>query len=275
MNKQRIKFNPLSNKNDYLRANFWDKYAEDFVSIGDALSSWSYFKGELQICRQYLKNRNKTGRFLKLDLWNEVHHTPLIDYIYDYYDELHGIDIAPGLVKRASKNLKDKGLTVTTKVGDIRSLPYKDNYFDFIYTMGTIEHIPNPFDAVKEIYRVLKPGGRAVIGVPNKYEWFGKSIILDILADTGFKEDGRELSYSWNELECMINCADLKIISKTGPYFMPWFIRLADWYFYQKSPKLKYLMSPFIYFCDLLSRSNYLRSHGSLLAAVVEKPKHV
>jgi SAM-dependent methyltransferase len=275
MSKQTIKFNPLSNTDDRLRSAFWDEYADNFVSIGDALSSASYFKGELIICRQYLKNRKKSGRFLKLDLWNEVHHTPLIDHIHKYYNEVHGIDIAPGLVKKAQENLKRKGLKVVTKVGDIRALPYKDNYFDFIYTMGTVEHIPNPFDAVKEIFRVLKPGGRAVIGVPNKYEWFGKSIILDILADTGFKEDGRELSYSWNELSLMVKCAGFKMVAKTGPYFMPWFIRLADWYFYQKSPKLKYLMSPFIYVCDLLSNSNYLRSHGSLLAAVVEKPKNV
>ena len=41
--------------------------------------------------------------------------------------------------------------------------------------MGTIEHLPDPKVAMREICRVLKKGGRAIIGVPNKYEWFGKS----------------------------------------------------------------------------------------------------
>ena len=141
--------------------------------------------------------------------------------------------------------------------------------------MGTIEHIPQPIDAMREIYRVLKPGGRAVIGVPNKYEWFGKSIILDVLADTGFKEDGRELSYGWKELRQELEYCGFKVIAQTGPYFMPWFICLGDWFFYQKSPKFKYLFLPLIFICDQLSNIEFLRSHGSLLAPVVEKPKNV
>ena len=273
--KSITKFNPLSNKNDSQRANFWDKYARDFISIGEALSSDSYFQGELRICNQYLRKPKKGGRFLKLDLWNEVHHTPLLDSIWKYYDEVHGVDIAPNLVANAAKRLKAKKIKVTTRVGDIRKLPYSDNYFDFVYTMGTIEHIPHPIDAMKEIYRVLRPGGRAVIGVPNKYEWFGKSIILDILADTGFKEDGRELSYGWKNLITELETCGFRILAQTGPYFMPWFIRLADWFLYQKSPRLKHVMWPFIFACNQLSRVEFLCRHGSLLAPVVEKPNHV
>jgi len=268
-----MNFNPLSNKNDHLRASFWDKYANEFVSIRDALSSHSYFNGELRICQQFLTFPKKRGRFLKLDLWNEVHHTPLLDLIWKNYDEVHGLDIAPKLVALASERLKAKKIPVKTKVGDIRKLPYPDNYFDFVYTMGTIEHIPQPIDAMREIYRVLKPGGRAVIGVPNKFEWFGKSIILDVLADTGFKEDGRELSYGWKDLAVELESCGFKVIAKTGPYFMPWFIRLIDWYLYQKSPRFKYVMWPFVVICDLLSQIEFLRSHGSLLSPVVQKPK--
>lgn len=271
MKTSSIKFNPLSNKNESLRAKFWDNYAKNFVSISDALSSVSYFKGELRICNQYLRRQNNHGKFLKLDLWNEVHHTPLLDHVWKNYDEVYGIDIAPNLVAEAAKRLKAKKIKVKTKVGDIRKLPYADNFFDFVYTMGTIEHIPQPSDAMREIYRVLKPGGRAIIGVPNRYEWFGKSIILDILADTGFKEDGRELSYGWRDLSQELEACGFRVIAKTGPYFMPWFIRLADWFFYQKSPKLKYLLCPLIFICDQLSQIEFLRSHGSLLAPVVEK----
>ena len=173
----------------------------------------------------------------------------------------------------AKKRLKAKGLKVKAVVGDIRKLPYPSNYFEYIYTMGTIEHIPRPIEAMKEIYRVLKPGGRAVVGVPNKYEWFGKSIILDILADTGYKEDGREHSFSWKEITDDLNKCGFRVVAKTGPYFMPWFIRLIDWYLYQRSPKLKYVMAPFVWVCDLLTNSSFLRSHGSLLAPIAEKPK--
>lgn len=269
----KIKFDPLKDEDEHLRAEFWDSYADNFISITGALSSRSYFKGELRLCNRYLR-RKRGGKFLKLDLWNEVHHTPLIDYIWKDYSEIHAIDIAPRLVAKARKNFKQKKIPVKTKAGDIRNLPYPGNSFDFVYTMGTIEHIPRPIEAVREIYRVLKPGGRAVIGVPNKYEWFGKTIILNVLADTGFKEDGRERSFGWTELIYDLESCGFKIIAKTGLYFMPWFIRLVDWYFYQRSPKLKYLMFLPIAVCDFLGQFKFLRSHSSLLVPVVEKSRN-
>ncbi len=46
-------------------------------------------------------------------------------------------------------------------------LPFKDESFDLVFTSSTLEHIPEREKAVREIKRVLKPGGRAVIIVPN------------------------------------------------------------------------------------------------------------
>lgn len=270
----KAKFRPLEDKNDHLRAEFWDKFADNFVSITGSLSSRSLFKGELRLCSTYLKPRRKSGKFLKLDLWNEVHNTPIMENVYEFYNEVHGVDIAPRLVKRARENMKKKGIPLKAKVGDIRKLPYKNSSFDYIFTMGTIEHIPKPVVAMREIYRVLKPGGRAVIGVPNKYEWFGKSVALNFLADTGLKGDGREKSYGWKQLIAELESCGFGIVEMEGPYFMPWFIRLADWFFYQKSRRLKYLLFVPIWISDWLSSFKFLRTHGgSLLSPVVEKPK--
>ncbi len=269
---KKIIFDPLKNANEDFRAKFWDDYAESFVPITGALSTQSYLGGEIYLCEKYLKPKNKSGKFLKLDLWNEVNHTPVIDNIWMFYDEIHGIDIAPKLVKKAIQILKQKKIPLKAKLGDIRKLPYKSNYFDYVYTMGTIEHIPDPSVAIEEIYRVLKPGGIAVIGVPNKYEWFGKSIVLDILSEIGAKKDNKEFSFGWKNLTKLLETNGFIIKAKTGTYFMPWFIRLIDWYLYQKSPRLKYVMFLPIKFCDLLSKINFFRSHGSLLAPVVIKP---
>ena len=50
---------------------------------------------------------------------------------------------------------------------DITHLKYPDNYFDFILCSHVLEHIPNDIDAMKELYRVLKPNdGFGILQVP-------------------------------------------------------------------------------------------------------------
>lgn len=49
---------------------------------------------------------------------------------------------------------------------DITDIPYTDNYFDVIYCSHVLEHIPGDIDAMKELYRVLKDDGWAVLQVP-------------------------------------------------------------------------------------------------------------
>lgn len=51
-------------------------------------------------------------------------------------------------------------------VGDIHNLPLADNSQDAIICIAVLEHIENPFKAMAEMYRVLKPGGYCFIYVP-------------------------------------------------------------------------------------------------------------
>ena len=50
--------------------------------------------------------------------------------------------------------------------GDICSMPYRDKTFGFVFATDIIEHIEDHQAALKEITRVLKPGGHAIITVP-------------------------------------------------------------------------------------------------------------
>jgi SAM-dependent methyltransferase len=49
---------------------------------------------------------------------------------------------------------------------DIRQMPFEDNTFDALICNHVLEHIDNELQATKEIYRVLKPGGWAILQVP-------------------------------------------------------------------------------------------------------------
>lgn len=50
---------------------------------------------------------------------------------------------------------------------DICDLPFNDNEFDYIFCNHVLEHIPDDTKAIKELYRVLKPGGTGVFQVPQ------------------------------------------------------------------------------------------------------------
>jgi 2-polyprenyl-3-methyl-5-hydroxy-6-metoxy-1,4-benzoquinol methylase len=75
---------------------------------------------------------------------------------------LHGLDVAPGGIKIASNWVKGANFYLA----DARSLPFKSNTFDYLLCTEVLEHVEGD-DAVKECYRVLKPGGVALITVPN------------------------------------------------------------------------------------------------------------
>lgn len=55
------------------------------------------------------------------------------------------------------------------KISDIENqgIPYPDNYFDFVYSKSVIEHFYYPENMVREMFRILKPGGLAITLCPS------------------------------------------------------------------------------------------------------------
>jgi predicted SAM-dependent methyltransferase len=51
------------------------------------------------------------------------------------------------------------------------NLGFIDNVFDEVYCFEVLEHLISPFNALKEIHRVIKPNGRVVVTVPNVWYW--------------------------------------------------------------------------------------------------------
>ena len=77
-------------------------------------------------------------------------------------------DLSPGMVKVALRNAENLGLDVDGRVADAERIPYDDNTFDLVVGHAVLHHIPDVEQALSEVLRVLKPGGRFVFaGEPS------------------------------------------------------------------------------------------------------------
>jgi ubiquinone/menaquinone biosynthesis C-methylase UbiE len=113
-----------------------------------------------------------------------------------------GLDFSQTMVNEAT--ILNKSFIDAKKVtfvnGSIENLPFNDNSIDYVTTTNTVYFWPNLKENAKEIYRVLKPNGKVLIGyrpkeLMNKIELtkhgfnkFTKKEIEDLLNDTGFLE---------------------------------------------------------------------------------------
>ncbi len=71
-------------------------------------------------------------------------------------------DISPGMVEVAQRNATALGLTVRGRVADAETLPFPDATFDLVVGHAVLHHIPDVGLALREVLRVLRPGGRFV-----------------------------------------------------------------------------------------------------------------
>ena len=99
----------------------------------------------------------------------------------DRITEAHGSDISIGMLRVCRKNAQKAGANTTLTQSDAQSLPYRDESFDFITCHAILHHVPHPDQVVREVHRLLKPGGRALIFEPTRY---GTELVFTVMRYT-------------------------------------------------------------------------------------------
>lgn len=115
---------------------------------------------------QYLKSKI-IQHFLALDLKDrEILEVASGQSIFAALFDQSNIIILVDINKKLLNENKVGKLLV---VADAENLPFKNNSFDFIYTVGLIHHLPNQLKGLKEIKRVVKSDGQIFISEPTKW----------------------------------------------------------------------------------------------------------
>ena len=74
-----------------------------------------------------------------------------------------GVDLSPAMLHHAAAILTAEGVTAELEQADARCLPYRACEFDTVVSAHMLEHLPAPFAALREMARVLRPGGLFVV----------------------------------------------------------------------------------------------------------------
>lgn len=77
--------------------------------------------------------------------------------------EVTGLDISHTFVDLAKQNGARAGVRVDFRHGSASDMPFDDGQFDFVYCRAAFKNFSEPVRALREMYRVLKPAGRALI----------------------------------------------------------------------------------------------------------------
>lgn len=119
-----------------------------------------------------LFEKNKNAKFLDIGCYDGSKTKVIKDFTGA---EAYGVDFLPDRLDIA----KERGINVkAVDLNKYQKIDFSNEFFDFIFCGDVIEHLFSPDFLLEEIYRMLKPGGYAVITTPNLATWKNRVSLL-------------------------------------------------------------------------------------------------
>lgn len=134
---------------------------------------WAFVKRALLLI-DLLKQLPKQGRLMEMGFGCGI----LTPELAASADDYTGIDIHSN-IEDIQSALSEQIGPVDMRFGDARELPFEDASLDCVFSMSVLEHIKEIDAAMKEVARVLKPGGHLIVGFP--IENFVSNAFLDVI----------------------------------------------------------------------------------------------
>jgi SAM-dependent methyltransferase len=144
-----------------------------------------------------------------------------------HFDTYTGVDISEESVAAAVSSYPGK----TFIVGDALDLPFPDSTFDSVVSLETIEHLHEQEAFVKELSRVIKPGGTLILSTPNPNRYHNPyhvreipfSETVSLISDHFSVEESVGYSFPWMVRGYFVYEAALTVLLWMG--FSPRFVK--------------------------------------------------
>lgn len=128
-----------------------------------------------------------------------------------------GIDVSPKAIELSKANFEHRGLTGDFAVMNGEALAFPDASFDVVYCHTVLHFTPDPMQMVREIHRVLRPGGQAILMTVNSQSWlFHLSRIMKVEIDYPDSPVFRKFSIAQFR-HMLAPFADIKIVPERFP----------------------------------------------------------
>src|ERR1041385_5008338 len=138
------------------------------------------------------------------------------------FGDAEGVDISPD----ALKFCRERGLN-NVKLGAAESLPYEDHEFDLVTSFDVVEHMDDDVAGLREMRRVLRPGGRCLLFVPAFMFFWG---VQDDVSHHRRRYTLSELKMKLQQAGFQIERASYANITFFGPILLGrWLMRATGW----------------------------------------------
>lgn len=126
-----------------------------------------------------------------------------------------GLDISRTFVKMAAKKAEEAGVSVNFTQGSASNMPFPHGSFDFLLCRAAFKNFAKPVDALREMCRVLKPGGRGLIidlrrdaspiTISRHVDGMGLSTVNRVLTKLAFRTMLLKSAYTREQFQQMLS----------------------------------------------------------------------
>lgn len=135
------------------------QYFDEIAAVYDQSGDGRFVEPMYEALLREIEKTVESGKLLDVGCGNGS----LFRFLSNAQYELFGVDFSEKMIAEAKKNC---GRKATFSVADAEALPFEDNTFDVVVCNASFHHYVHPNTVLAEMRRVLKDGGRLLIGDP-------------------------------------------------------------------------------------------------------------